>query len=170
MNTNDNKLLDYSNNIVSIIEKMVIYFLIVTILAKLRATKNWLYHICKWIITIPLTFLMTFAVSLLLSFIVVVLFVLVQLFVDVKEMPIILLHTVDFDTIGEFYVNNFYITIPLIVFFHKNLSLATSVIGYQLHARTEGEINKVLNTNIFREIVCFALFFILPIYYWTFIR
>lgn len=170
MNTNRNKLQDYSNNVVSIIEKIVIYFLIVTILAKLRVTKNWLYHICKWIITIPLTFLMTFTVSFLLSIAIAVLFVILQLFVDVGEMPILLLSTIDFDTIGEFYIYNFYITIPLIIFFHKNLSLATSVIGYQLHARTQDEIDRVLNTNTFREITCFLLFFILPIFYWTFLR
>jgi len=170
VSTNRNKLQDYSNNVVSIIEKIVIYFLIVTILAKLRVTKNWLYHIFKWVITIPLTFLMTFTVSFLLSIAIAVLFVILQLFVDVGEMPILLLSTIDFDTIGEFYIYNFYITIPLIIFFHKNLSLATSVTGYQLYARTDDEITKVLNTNVFREITCFVLFFILPICYWTFFR
>ena len=165
MNNNHNKLLGYSNSLVSAIEKVVIYFLIVSVLAKLRTSKNWLYHIFKWIITIPLTFIMTIIVSLLLSIIVAVLFALLQLFVDVGNMPILLLYTIDFNTIREFYVHNFYITIPLILFFHKNLSMATSVVGYQLYARSTDEINRVLNTNIFREITCFILFFILPILY-----
>jgi len=165
MNPNHNKLLVYSNNLVSVIEKVVIYFLIVTILAKLRTSKNWLYHIFKWIITIPLTFFMTIAVSFLLTLIVVLLFCLLQLFVDVDNMPILLLSTIDVKTVREFYVHNFYITIPLIIFFHKNLSMATSVVGYQLYARSTHEINRVLNTNIFREITCFILFFILPILY-----
>ena len=128
MNTNKhNKLLSYSNSAVSAIERIVIYFLIVTILARLRTSKNWLYHICKWIITIPLTFMMTFAVSLILTFIIVILFVLLQLFVDIGNMPILLLSTLDFNNIGEFYIRNFYITIPLIILFHKNLSMSTSV-------------------------------------------
>ena len=70
MNPNHNKLLGYSNSLVSAIEKVVIYYLIVSVLAKLRTSKNWLYHIFKWIITIPLTFIMTITVSLLLSIII----------------------------------------------------------------------------------------------------
>ena len=170
MSHDQNKLQGYSNNIVSIIERIVIYYLIITILAKLRTYKNWLYHICKWIVTIPLTFMMTIGVSLILTFIIVVFYVFLQLFVDMGNMPILLLKTLDINNIGEFYLHNFYITIPLIIFFHKNLSMASSVLAHNLYARSADEIDRVLNTNIFREITCFVLFFILPIFYWTFIR
>ena len=74
---------------------------------------------------------MTITVSLLLSIIVAVLFALLQLFVDVGNMPILLLYTIDFNTIREFYVHNFYITIPLILYiFYLLLSQELRYINY----------------------------------------
>lgn len=161
-----NKLNSYLNLGVTFLERLFIIIIISTLLARIRVSVNWLYYLVKWLMIIPCVFLMTIGFSLVITFIVVLSCIFLNLFVDINELPILLNSTLDNDTILDFFMFNFYLTIPLTLIFHKLFNSVSRNLGLELFAKTRKQINNCQD-NDFKDLVAFIFAFIFPILKWS---
>jgi len=136
------------------------------ILARVRSKSAIIYYLFKWILIILASFLLTIGVAFLLTLVFVLLWTFVSFFTDLGGMPIFLNVVINNKTILDFYINNFYLTLPIILILHKLINSTTSQLGLELFAKTKKQI-KNYQDNYLLDSLGFVIGFILPILKWS---
>lgn len=162
----NNKVSNYTNLIISVLETFFIVLVTCTLLARIRVKSNFVYYLLKWLVIILSGILLTIAVSFLLTVVFVLMWTFASFFIQLNDMPIFLNLVLEGKTVGDFYVNNFYLTLPIIWILHKLINYTTSQLALELFAKTEKQIKNCQDNNLL-DAIGFITGFILPIIKWS---
>lgn len=162
----NNKISNYTNLIISILETFFIVLITCTLLARIRVKSNFAYYLLKWLLIILSGVLLTITVAFVLTLIFVVLWTFLSFFIRLNEMPIFLNTVIDGKTVGDFYINNFYLTLPIIWILHRLINSATSQLALELFAKTQKQIKNCQDNNLL-DLIGFVTGFVLPILKWS---